>query len=205
MVFVLDMCEERCVFRLSSSKLDRRKKYTRMVLKDSLIHLLKEKPIANITVKELCEQADINRSTFYSHYSDQHELLTQIEEEIIHDMNKTLMKYDHNQEEQALQMTENIIEYVAANSDICETLLSEHGDPNFKKQVMVLAHNYTVKNSMSIYPIDDPVLFEYVSLFAVSGSIHVLEIWLKNGMDKSPKEMAEIINNLTNKGLSSLR
>ena len=176
-----------------------------MILKESLMKLLKEKPISSITVKELCALADINRSTFYSHYSDQYDLLTQIEEEIIQDMNETLLNYNHTQAEEALQMTEKIVEYVAANSDICETLFSEHGDASFKKRVMMVAHDYTVKTWMSTYPIDDPKVSEYVSLFAISGSIHILESWLKNGMDKTPKEMAEIINNLTNNGLSSLR
>ncbi|MGM0904119.1 MAG: TetR/AcrR family transcriptional regulator [Bacillota bacterium] len=188
-----------------SSKIDRRIKYTRLMLKESLMKLLKEKSISSITVKELCELADINRSTFYSHYSDQYDLLTQVEEEIIQDMNETLMSYNLGQDDEALQMIEKIVEYVAANSDICETLFSEHGDPSFKKRVMMVAHDYTVKNWMDTYPVDDPKISEYVSLFAISGSIHILEIWLKNGMDKTPKEMAEIINNLTNKGLSSLR
>jgi AcrR family transcriptional regulator len=188
-----------------NSKIDRRVKYTRMMLKESLMKLLKEKPISTITVKELCALADINRSTFYTHYSDQYDLLTQVEEEIIQDMNETLMSYNLGQDDEALQMIEKIVEYVAAKSDICETLFSEHGDPSFKKRVMKVAHDYTVKNWMSTYSVDDPKISEYVSLFAISGSIHILEIWLKNGMDKSPKEMAEIINNLTNKGLSSLR
>ncbi|MBY0099139.1 TetR/AcrR family transcriptional regulator [Mesobacillus maritimus] len=188
-----------------NSKLDRRIQYTRMILKESLMKLLKEKPISSITVKELCALADINRSTFYSHYSDQYDLLTQVEEEIIQDMNETLLNYNINQDEESFQMIEKIVEYVAANSDICETLFSENGDPSFKKRVMMLAHDYTVKSWMSSYPVDDSITSEYASLFAISGSIHILEIWLKNGMDKTPKEMAEIINNLTNKGLSSLR
>jgi AcrR family transcriptional regulator len=176
-----------------------------MVLKDSLMQLLKAKPISSITVKELCELADINRSTFYTHYSDQFDLLTQIEEEIIQDMTETLIKYDYHQDDETLQMTEKIIEYVAANSDICRTLFSEHGDPSFKKRVMKVAHDFTVKSWMATYSIDDPELFEYVSWFAVSGSIHVLESWLNNGLDKSPREMAEIITLLSTKGLSSLR
>lgn len=50
------------VMTMSASKLDRRKKYTQMVLKDSLMKHLKEKQISTITVKEICELADINRS-----------------------------------------------------------------------------------------------------------------------------------------------
>ena len=56
-------------------KMDRKTRYTRMVLQDSLIELMKEKPISKITIKELCEKADINRTTFYAHYTDQYDLL----------------------------------------------------------------------------------------------------------------------------------
>ena len=41
-----------------------------MVLKQSLLKLLKEKPVNKITVKEVCELAQLNRATFYAHYSD---------------------------------------------------------------------------------------------------------------------------------------
>ncbi|MFC0472706.1 TetR-like C-terminal domain-containing protein [Halalkalibacter kiskunsagensis] len=187
-----------------TSKLDRRKKYTRMVLKDSLMKLLKEKQISTITVKEICELADINRSSFYSHYSDQYDLLYKMEEEIIEDMNKTLSSYNFTKEEEALQMTKKILEYIATNSDICQTLLSEHGDPSFQKRVMSLTHQFTMKNWMTVNNLDQKIS-EYISLFVVSGSIHAIKSWLDNGMDKSPKEMAEIINNISNKVLSSLR
>lgn len=96
--------------------MDRRKKYTRMVLKESLMELLKNKPISNITIKEICEEADINRSTFYSHYSSQYDLLNAIEEEFIEDMVSTLNQYNFSKEEEALKMTEKILEYIAKKS-----------------------------------------------------------------------------------------
>ena len=51
-------------------KMDARKRYTQMVLKQSFLKLLKEKPVNKITVKEVCELAELNRATFYAHYSD---------------------------------------------------------------------------------------------------------------------------------------
>lgn len=187
-----------------TSKLDRRKKYTHMVLKDSLIKILKEKKISSVTVKEICEQADINRSTFYSHYSDQYDLLNKIEEEMIEDMNKTLSAYNLSEKEEALQMTEKVLEYLATNRDVCQTLLSENGDTYFQKRVMMITQQYTMKNWMADNTSDE-TMSEYISLLVISGSIHVIQSWLNNGMDKSPKEMAEMINNFANKGLSSLQ
>ena len=68
---------------MKNEKTDRRARYTRMVLKESLIELLKEKRISNISIKEICERADINRSTFYSHYQDQYDLMHQVEQEVL--------------------------------------------------------------------------------------------------------------------------
>lgn len=51
-------------------KADARIRYTQGVLKQALLSFLQEKPINKITVKEVCERAELNRATFYAHYSD---------------------------------------------------------------------------------------------------------------------------------------
>src|SRR5690625_7325782 len=108
-------------------KLDRRKKYTRLVLKNSLITLLKTKLLSKITVKEICEQADINRSTFYAHYHDQFDLLQQIEEELIDDMISFLKAYRSEEKGEVLQTTEKLIEYFASQKETYLILLSQIG------------------------------------------------------------------------------
>ena len=64
-------------------KTDARVKYTKMVLKKALLELMQHKPVNKITVKEICERAELNRATFYAHYSDCFDLLESIEEELI--------------------------------------------------------------------------------------------------------------------------
>ena len=54
----------------SMRKTDARIRYTQRVLKESFLTLLKQKPVNKITVKEVCEMAELNRATFYAHYSD---------------------------------------------------------------------------------------------------------------------------------------
>ena len=49
-------------------KSDRRVQYTRRALQESLVSLMREKPLQKISVKEICARADINRSTFYVHF-----------------------------------------------------------------------------------------------------------------------------------------
>ena len=48
----------------------RRTQMTRRLIRTALIELMGEKTFERITIKELCERADVNRTTFYLHYSD---------------------------------------------------------------------------------------------------------------------------------------
>lgn len=51
-------------------KENRRVKYTKNTISKVFYQLLSDKPIEKITVKEICELADINRGTFYRYYQD---------------------------------------------------------------------------------------------------------------------------------------
>ena len=61
--------------------MDRRVKYTKNIIKESFVELLRKKDINKITVSELCEKADINRATFYRYYIDVYDLLEKIGQE----------------------------------------------------------------------------------------------------------------------------
>nr|WP_152446399.1 TetR-like C-terminal domain-containing protein [Bacillus sp. THAF10] len=183
-----------------TEKIDRRKKYTRMVLKESLMELLKEKTIGAITIKEICEHADINRSTFYAHYASQYDLLDAIDEEFTADMVKTLNQYNFSKEEEAFQMTEKIFEYIAAKYHICQLLLSENTEVQFQKKGMMIAKQYILKNWITDKNID-PETYEYLNVFFVSGSLYVIKSWLENNMNKTPKQMAELLHQFINRGL----
>jgi|GEM_PF-3528544 len=59
-------------------KVDRRTEYTQSLIRDTLFDLMESTPIDKITVRRLCEEAGINRSTFYSHYKDVWDVVEQI-------------------------------------------------------------------------------------------------------------------------------
>lgn len=58
--------------------MDRRIRKNKTAIKDAFLQQLKIKNINDISVTELCEKADINRSTFYYHYHYIDELIKEI-------------------------------------------------------------------------------------------------------------------------------
>ena len=71
-------------------KTDARVRYTVHMIQNVFLELLKEKPVAKITVKEICEHAEINRSTFYKHYQDVYDLMEKLENEAVEAFEKLL-------------------------------------------------------------------------------------------------------------------
>lgn len=61
--------------------------------RQALIQLLQEKPVEEITVRELTERADVNRGTFYSHYQNIYHMLEQVENELFDELGRLLDAY----------------------------------------------------------------------------------------------------------------
>ena len=56
---------------------DHRTRVTKILIRKSFMELLKNKPIQNISIKEICDKSGISRGTFYAHYTDIYDLLNQ--------------------------------------------------------------------------------------------------------------------------------
>lgn len=63
--------------------MDLRIEKTQRAIRNAFIELRSKKPLEKITVKELCAEACINKSTFYSHYEDIYALSKAMEKETV--------------------------------------------------------------------------------------------------------------------------
>ena len=76
--------------------MDRRVRKTKAQLRAGLARLMQKKSIKEITVKELVDEVDINRSTFYLHYSDIYQMLESIENELMDEIAQVIEEYPLN-------------------------------------------------------------------------------------------------------------
>lgn len=182
---------------MRNDKVDRRVKYTKMVLKESFINLLEKKDIAQITIKEICEDADINRATFYAHYNDQYDLMKKIENELLDNINDYLAGFDKkNNDMNAVLLAEKIFEYIKENARLCKLLLSERGDFSFQKQIVMLVYDLIITEltDNSNLTKEDA---EYVYSFTITGCVGIVQKWLNDDMKKSSHFMAEMVVKIT--------
>jgi AcrR family transcriptional regulator len=96
--------------------MDLRVKKTERGIKNAFIELRSRKPLEKITVKELCELAYINKSTFYSHYKDIYELSDSMEEEVVRSITNSISHPEYIMENPAEFTRELFLAYLSQNS-----------------------------------------------------------------------------------------
>ena len=167
---------------------DARVRYTKMVIRESFLGLLKAKGIQEITVKEICGLAGVNRATFYKHYKSVYDLLDRIENELFEEMKAILagMKQD------IFALTTQAFDLIAKNIDVCRILFSENGDRRFLSGIMSLSREKTISLWKAEYPNATKHQLDYLFAFVLSGAVAVIEHWVRIGMKETPFELGEI-------------
>ena len=180
-------------------KTDARKRYTQMVLKQSLLKLLKEKPVNKITVKEVCELAQLNRATFYAHYSDCFALLGSIENELIGAFEQSL-RYVNSFDVTAL--IEAIYEMIDQNREACRALILGNTSSTVLKRMIALAKKDSIAYWRKELPMAGDAELEMMYTHLSNGLMHVVV----EGYDQySKKEIIRFVSRVVKISLSLLK
>ncbi len=187
---------------MNKKKTDRRILYTKKLLRESLLELMKEKPIGKITPTELCRRADLNRKTFYSHYDSPQTLLLAIENELLEEVKRSLVQ-SWNSADMHILMTD-ICKTIYKNGDICTIIFSDYGDKDFLRRIAELSHDKCAAEWAALGIDAQDRRFELLFSYIVNGSVAVIEQWIADGMKESAEVIAAFIAKVSLAGTKSL-
>lgn len=178
-----------------AEKVDRRVRKTKMQLRQGLARLMQKKSIKEITVKELVDEVDINRSTFYLHYTDIYQMLEKIEEEAMADIREAMESCpdDCTEREKIIPFLARFFSIMDSNRDLSLALLGPNGDMDFVERIETLIANKFLKQSS--FPATDSEI-RYAYAFCLSGCIGMIKTWLSRTEHESPEAMAELTYHL---------
>ena len=180
---------------MEGKKIDRRILKTKRLFRESLLSLMKEVPIEQITVAAICNRAEVNRNTFYYHYETVDELLSEITDGFFGQITSALT--DIKDVEEA-----NIIMYRVCwdNSDLLHTLLVDNQYLPFIHKLMDLP---CLQSQGAIIERNSRVgqnVMDMISSFNTVGSLALLSVWLKQGMPISPEGLGKLVTKLMKHG-----
>ena len=182
---------------------NQRIRITKQLLKTSLIKLLKTKSINKISVTAICEDAQVNRTTFYKYYGSQYDLFNEMEQDVCEEIGTYLDKcslasasapltFDALLAESIPYLTQ-MFTFIDEHFELCELLLSGNMSPDFPEKLIRSLNNmpeFTKAHLANIYSEADAA---YVFDFLIGGCFAFVKKWTKEKCRRKPEEMAQLL------------
>jgi len=170
---------------------------------NALLSLLERKPFEYITIREICEEAGVNRSTFYLHYENTSDLL---EEATAHLLNQFASYFPVDVEDFASnyancdlrelnfindQYLFPYLSFIKENQRVFSAVLSQpttfDSNTTFQRLFDNIFHPILDRFH---YPEDEQ---HYVKMFYLNGITAIIAEWLNDHCQKSMEEISAII------------
>lgn len=181
---------------------DRRIKRTKMLLQNALVDLMLEKAVGKISVKELTQKADVNRSTFYLHYLDIYDMLEQMENEFV----ETIQGFFHDfftplPTSMPLTLFVNISEWLEQDKEYYVKLLRGSASGYIFEELESRIRDEFLTLLYLIFLDEESLDLRTRVNFTVSGTVGVLRMWVMEGGNISLVELSETIDDILNNGM----
>lgn len=182
---------------MDSQKVDKRVIRTQKLIKRTMIELMREKEVRNITVTDICNRADLNRGTFYTYHPDVYSLVNEIENEILDDVTQIFDAAEpsalgHSKAKERNRMVLQILECFNRHRDVIQIVFGDKGYISFQQKLKALfmaKFSQILGKSDTVFADHDGYLVVYIT----SGMIGIIQEWIRTGFQKSPEEIANIM------------
>ena len=162
---------------------------TALFMNEALLSLLEKKDFEYITVKELCNKAGVNRSTFYLHYETMNDLLNEtinmIEKKFYSSFNKDL---------KILVTSEYLkpyLHFVFENRKVFKLALKRATLFNSENAFSKMNKEYFIP-IMNHFNINEKIQ-SFVLMYYCSGLVSIISKWLDNNCQESVDEIIDIM------------
>ena len=181
---------------------NQRTRLSKKMFRNAVLALLEEKGgIEKISVRELCEKAELNRSTFYAHYAEPREVLAEAEDEILAETAAHIKKIGEQLAGSGKEYLSSFLRYVRDNDNVFRVLLVTAADPAFKNRFVQLsmlnlfAHmQLTMENEKQ----------QYIYSYLLNGSFGVLTQWIRSDYAAAVPELVELLFTLNSSALTDV-
>lgn len=162
-------------------------KKTKKAFETSLATLAKTQPMNKITVKKLCEHAELSRNAFYFHYKDINNLISDIENDVLSDAEAIIAELEKTGFPKNVYLTiDALIDQFEQRRDTVIMLLDTSFSTSFTYRISKIFSEYNYKYYKSFHPNSSKVSYDFFYMFISSGFYGTLKYWLEN-----PEEMSK--------------
>ena len=181
---------------------DKRVIHTRRVLRQALLEKMKKKPASQITVKEICVLADVNRNTFYSHYGTPVDILAEIESEYYEKMRQIQESAIRTGDVSSLVL--GIMNMLLENKDFGLVLYGGNNDKRMNDRNYNDAYSRVMLTWIETGTATQADHLRWLFTFLSGGIDSMIRSWVQNGMQEDPHVLASLAGKMCDASSSSI-
>ena len=186
-------------------KTDRRVVKTKRAIRNAFATLLAEKDINEITVKDVSDVADINRKTLYNYYKGIHELLDEIENEIISVFEKVVREIDFSRSfENPYRIFETLNEVINSDMDFYSRFMKIDANSHLVRKIVSSLKTRVSETIAEQLPDAAESRVGLVSDFITSGMISAYQGWFNSENRPPLQEFSRDVGTIVFYGLGGL-
>ena len=175
---------------------------SKKAIRDALFAILAYKPINKITVKEIADEAGINRKTFYAHYDTIEDIINEMENELVMNIdsylkNCIISEYGIN----PYYFIRFINAIYSNNPKFCESIVSVHNYHFLAEKIKKVFKRQLIESLNP--PEENRYIMEFKVEFYLSGASSVYIDWIRHGKPCPFEDLSTIIGDLITKPLFS--
>lgn len=174
-------------------KTDARVLHSKEKIRSEFLRLLKEKPVRQITVTELCQRCQINRTTFYKYFSDPYDVLEKLVQQALAYHRKKMNAHLPGDLD---TLYRELLTDMQSYSGVYSSLVSRNGDSDFFRKLLT-------ENSELVFPLVErkfptlsPWQREMLYRYFTYGSSGVIAAWISGGMAQSVEDIVQFLNRM---------
>lgn len=168
----------------------KRQTETKEYIKEAVAQLLSEQGFEQLTISQITQRAGINRGTFYLHYQDKYDMIDQLKEDTLNQIFYILQEEDQHPRRAIIKILMYIQENFAFISAISKSRYVNFSEYIKEFILRILSYSHHFETAITeLYQI--PFLYAREVYLASLGSI--ISLWIENGGQESPQEMADIL------------
>ncbi len=185
---------------------DRRIRKSKQALTNALVTLLQQKEFRSISITEIVAVADVNRGTFYKHYTYKEDLLDDLVENVIADLRDSYEEpYRHVTTliiQELVASAVKIFDHVYAHRSFYQLIFSSNALPGFQQRLCNELQNLSLQDfrneqarNMMIERGINPELYASYQAYAIWG---LIVAWIQNDFGHSTHYMSEQLLTILN-------
>lgn len=161
---------------------NKRKKESQDKIEKTFVQLLQSKDLEKISVTDICEKCNLNRSTFYANYIDIYDLVDKVKEKLENDVSELYNdEVTHNYNSNNFL---KLFQHIKENQIFYKTYFKLGFDNHST------VFKYDINLAQKFF---DNKFLEYHIEFFKAGLNSIIKLWLKNDCRESPEEINSIL------------